>query len=198
VIELPAWAVPNGAEPFLIDFGGITEPALGSEEQRIDRMGNRFGIAVTFPPFETRQQGRIIVSRLIRAKTEGLRIEYPLLDFDPGVPGAIAVDGGGQAGRSLIVRGATPHYAFREGQPFSIERADGRHYLQFLDAEIVADAAGEAALPISPMLRDEFLDGAACHFAKPMIEGFVRGDEWRWKLSVERLVSVEFELREVA
>lgn len=198
MIELPEWAVPNGATPFLLDYGGFIEPSLGGEVQRIDRMGNRFGVALTFPPFTNKERGRIVVSRLMRAKTEGLRVPYPLLDFDPGAPGAVVVDGAGQAGRTLIVRGCTPHYAFREGQPLSIERADGRHYLHFVDEPVYADATGDAALSISPMLRYEFADGASVHIRQPMIEGFAGGDEWRWQMSVDRLISVEFELRERA
>lgn len=198
MIELPTWAVPNGASPFLIDFGGFLTPGLGGEVQRIDRMGNRFGITVSLPPVVGKDRGRILVSRMIRAKTEGVRIEYPLLDFAPGNAGTILIDGAGQTGRTLDVKGALPHYAFREGQPFSVENSDGRHYLHFVDTDAVADAAGDASLTISPMLREEFGDGDSCHFAKPMVEGFIEGDEWRWRLSIERHINIEFELRERA
>jgi hypothetical protein len=197
MIELPDWAVPNGAEPFLIDYGGFLTPGLGGEVQRIDRMGNRFGIAVSLPPVLGKDRGRILVSRLIRAKTEGVRIEYPLLDFAPGQPGAVLVNGAGQSGRSLIVDGAEPYYAFREGQPFSLVEA-GRHYLHFVDAEVIATALGAATLSISPMLRIEPANNAVCHFAKPMIEGFIYGDEWRWALSIERHIALQFEVRERA
>lgn len=198
MIELPTWAVPNGASPFLIDFGGLLTPGLGGEVQRIDRMGNRTGITVSYPPVLGKDRGRILVSRLIRAKTEGVRIEYPLLDFAPGQPGAVVVDGAGQTGRTLTVRGATPNYAFKEGQPFSVENAAGRHYLHFLDEQVFADATGDAELSISPMLREEFADGDTCHFAKPMIEGFIEGEEWRWRMSIERHIGVDFEIRERA
>jgi hypothetical protein len=198
VIELPVWAVPNGAQPIYQDFGGFLVPGLGGEVQRIDRMGNRFGISVTFPPVVGKQRGRILVSRLIRGKTEGVRLEYPLLDFAPGQPGTVVVDGAGQSGRTLLVRGAEAGYAFREGQPFSIENADGRHYLHFVDEETIADGSGDAELPISPMLRYEFADGDTCHFAKPMIEGFIMGEEWRWQMSVERFMYVECEIMERA
>jgi hypothetical protein len=195
MIELPDWAIPNGAEPFLVDFGGFITPGLGGQVQRIDRMGNRFGIAVSMPPVVGKDRGRILVSRLIRGKTEGVRIEYPLLDFPPGAPGTVVVDGAGQSGRTLLVRGATPNYTFREGQPFSIE-SDEQHYLHFVDGQVSADSSGDAELSISPMLRIEPADGDTCHFAKPMIEGFVHGEEWRWTLTVARHMGIEFEVRE--
>lgn len=198
MIELPTWAVPNGASPVLQDFGGFLTPGLGGEVQRLDRMGNRFGISVTFPPFIGKQKGRILVSRLIRGKTEGVRIEYPLLDFAPGAPGSVKVDGASQSGRTLNVKDANPYYAFREGQPFSIENAAGQHFLHFVDEEVIADAAGDAELSISPMLRFEFADGATCHFAKPMVEGYIMGEEWRWSMSVERFIGLEFEILERA
>lgn len=197
MIELPTWAVPNGASPFLIDFGGFLTPMLGGEVQRINRMGSRFGIAVTYPPVMGKDKGRILVSRLIRGKAEGVRIEYPLLDFAPGQPGTVLVDGASQSGSTLEVKGATPFYAFREGQPFSIY-SGSRHYLHFVTEETIADASGDAELPITPMLRIEPANNDPCHFAKPMIEGFIMGDEWRWTMMIERMIPVEFEIRERA
>lgn len=197
MIELPEWAVPNGAEPGLIDFGGFLTPPLGGEVQRLDRMGNRHRIAVTFPPAPSDKEGRILVSRLKRAKTEGLRIEFPLLDFSPGAPGAPLVNGAGQSGTSLILDGFTPHYAIREGQWFSLE-TDGRHYLYSVNAEVIADATGAATISINPMLRAEPADNDVCHFARPMIEGYAQGQDWAWQLSLARHIGVAFELEEAA
>lgn len=61
---------------------------------------------MTFPPFVDAAQGRIIVSRLIRAKRMGLRVEFPLVDAQPSEDAA--VDGAGQAGTSLKIRGLFP------------------------------------------------------------------------------------------
>jgi len=195
MIDLPDWAVPNGADVWLQDFGGFLQPGLGGLVQRIDRMGNRFGISLTFPPMPSKDKGRILVSRLIRGKTEGVRIEYPLLGFKPGAPGAVLVNGGLQSGRVLIVDGASANYAFREGQPFSIEQA-GQHYLHFVDAEVIASATGQATLSISPMLRVQPSDNAACHFAKPQVEGYMMGEDWRWQMSLEHHIAIAADLLE--
>jgi hypothetical protein len=120
---------------------------------------------------------------------------YPLLDFDPGLPGNVLVNGGSQAGSTLNVDGATPNYVFREGQPFSI-LTGGKHYLYFVTTETAANGSGVAALPISPMLRKAPADNSPCHFGKPMIEGFIMGEEWRWEMSLERLISIQFDIVE--
>jgi hypothetical protein len=195
MIDLPDWAVPNGCDVGLVDFGGFLTPGLGGAVQRIDRMGNRFRVSVSFPPFLSKDRGRIMVSRLIRGKTEGIRIEFPLLGFKPGSPGSVLVNGAGQSGRSLILDGATPNYAFREGQPFSLVHS-GQHYLHFVDAEVIANGTGQATLSISPMLRIEPADNAVCHFGKPMIEGYILGDEWRWQMSLEHHIAIQFDIEE--
>lgn len=195
MIDLPSLPGPNGATPRLLDFGGFLEPGLGGEVQRLNRPGNRFAVQMTLPPLVNQTDGRIWVSRLIRGRAEGARIEYPLLDFHPGAPGAFVVDGAGQAGRLLDLRGGTPRYAFREGQPFSLE-IEGRHYLYFIDLQELAGADGSATIQFSPMLRKQPPDGAVLHIARPMIEGFVMGDDLSWQMSLDRTIGLSFEIHE--
>lgn len=197
MIELPDWAVPNAATPSYVDFGGFLTPGLGGEVQRLDRMGNRWRLAGSFPPMPSKDKGRILVSRLIRGKTEGLRMEFPLLSFKPGSPGSPRVNGAGQSGRSLVIDGLTPHYLVREGQWFSLLH-DGRHYLHNVDAGVEANASGQAELSISPMLRVEPDDNDEVHLAKPMIEGFIMSEEWSWAMSLDHNLAIEFEIAEVA
>jgi hypothetical protein len=197
MIDLPEYPAPNGATPALVDFGGFNTPGLGGEVQRVDRMGNRFKAQFSFPPMPSKDIGRIFVARLIRGKTEGIRLAWPLLSFDPGAPGAIVVDGAGQAGRTLNVRSGTPYYAIREGQFFSVVK-NGRHHMHIADAQIVLDASGQGAVALSPMLRVPFADGAVCHFGKPMIEGYVQGSEWAWQMSLDHNLGIEFTVEEAA
>ncbi|MEV4934610.1 hypothetical protein [Sphingobium sp. LSP13-1-1.1] len=195
MIDLPEWPGPNGATPRVLDFGGFLEPSGGAEVQRLNRMGSRYAITISLPPLTNKKHGRIWVNRLLKGQQEGARIEYPLLDFYPGVPGNFVVDGAGQAGKILNIRGGTPQYAFYEGQPFSLE-IDGQHYLDFIAEGAVADASGDAAITLTQMLRAEPGDGDALHFAKPMIEGFIRGDQLSWELALDRTVGLSFELHE--
>jgi hypothetical protein len=197
MIELPLWAVPNGATVTYVDFGGFLVPGLGGEVQRLNRMGNRHRISVSFPPAPSHDKGRILVNRLRQGKTEGIRIEFPLLSFKPGSPGAPKVDGAGQAGRLLAVDGFTPHYAYQEGQWFSLLH-NGRHYLHSIDTAGMANASGQAVLSITPMLRVEPNDNDELHFARPMIEGYIMGEEWQWSMSLAHHLMIEAEIEEAA
>jgi len=196
MIDLPDDIAARGATPRLMDFGGFLEPGLGGEVQRINRMGSRFSVAFEMPPLTNAKQGRIWVSRLIRAKSEGARWAYPLLDFNPGVPGAFVVNGAGQAGRTLQLRGGTPNYAFREGQPFSVVDGSGQHYLHFIDAQAIADAGGNVTITFSPMLRIQPANGAALKITQPMIEGYVMGDQLSWEIALDRTIGLSFEIAE--
>jgi len=196
MIDLPDHPSPAAAAPALIDFGAFLTPSLGGPVQRVQRMGSRFKIACTMPPMPNPVLGRQWISRLVRGKHEGARMAWPLQGFDPGTPGTILVSAAGAAGRSLPVQGATPNYVFREGQFFSLE-IFSRFYLYMITAETFASATGTATLPIEPMLRVSPPAGAACHFGKPLIEGFIMGEAFQWEMALANFVGMSFELVEI-
>lgn len=195
MIDLPEWPAPRSVSSRVLDFGGFLEPSSGAQVQRINRPGSRYAVAVTMPPLDNKKNGRIWVNRLVKGQQEGARMEYPLLDFYPGVAGGFVVDGAGQAGKSLVLRGGTPNYAFHEGQPFSLE-IGGQHYFDFIASAAIANAAGEATITLTQMLRAEPADGDALHISKPMIEGFIMGDQLSWDIALERMVGLSFEIHE--
>lgn len=194
MIEFPDNISPNGATPTLVDYGGVLRSAIGGATQKIDRLGSRFRVELTYPPM-TEIDGRIFVSRLIRAKREGLRVEYPLLSVDQGLPGSPKINGAGQTGFTLVADGFTPNYVGKEGFWFSIESA-GQHYLHNITANFAADAAGAATINIFPALRIPFLDNDVLHFGKPMIEGLVDGDEIGWQMSLAHLIEFSVTIEE--
>lgn len=195
MIELPSLPAPTDAEPALVDFGGFIIPPLGGRVQRVDRLGSRFRISVTMPPMPSKDIGRVFVRRLTSGKLEGVRMEYPLIDFDPGLPGNPVVDGNGQSGRVLKVRGLTPGYVIREGQFFSHIHPLGR-CLYLVDADVIVGANGKATVPITPLLRVEPIDGQVLEFLVPKIEGFIQGDEFAWSLALDHNVRIQFVLEE--
>lgn len=194
MIEFPDNIAPNGATPTLVDYGGVLRSAIGGATQKIDRLGSRFRVELTYPPM-SEVDGRIFVSRLIRAKREGLRVEYPLLSVDQGLPGSPVINGAGQVGFALSVRGLTPNYVGKEGYWLSIQRA-GQHYLHNVAANFAASAGGIASITIFPALRIPFLDGDIVNLGKPMIEGIVDGDEIGWQISLAHLIEFSVTIEE--
>lgn len=194
MIELPAWAVPNAATPALVDAGGVMRSPINTAALKVNRLGSHYLASLSFPPFEP-EQGRVVVSRLIRAMRGGLRVPYPLF-VDQGLPGAPVVDGAGQSGLTLNLRGVTPGYTAREGYWLSIVDPAGQHYLHNVAEDAVAAGDGRMAIALSEMLRAPFQDGGAVHLAEPMIEGIVDGDKRGWSLAVDRTTSIEFTIEE--
>jgi len=195
MIDLPTYPQPASATPSEIDFGVVLSPPTGGEDQRLNRLGNRHRFQVSMPPMPSAQLGRQWLIALKRGKKEGVRMRFPLLDFDPGIPGATLVNGGTATGSTLPVKGATPGYVFRAGQSFSVVTA-GRHYLYFNAVEVIADNSGNATLTIDPPLRIQPANNDVCHFGIPMIEGFIEGDEFAWQMSVERVLGFDYTIRE--
>lgn len=198
MIELPALPAPNGVAPALLDFSLTIRPATGGPVQKVARPGSRYRIEVTFPPMQP-DVARVFVSRLLEAKrTGGLVIEYPLLGVSQGSPGSPVVNGAGQAGTSLAVRGLTVGYPFQEGYWISIISAAGQHYLHNVRVPVTANGSGLATLTIEPPLRFPFADGATILVAQPKIEGFIEGGEWSWSIDVARHTGISFVLEEAA
>lgn len=195
MIELPTSPAPNGVAPKLIDYGFTMRSPTGGSSLRLDRAGSRFAAEISFPPMKA-DTARVFVSRLLEAKSEGLRIEFPLLGVSQGNPGSPVVDGAGQAGKTLNVRGLTPGYVVKEGYWLSIVDANGQHYLHNARAVVTADGSGDAALSITPALRVPFADGAVIHLAKPMMEGLVDGDGFNWQIPVNRLIALAVTIEE--
>ena len=187
MIELPANPAPNGMDPILMDLGMVQR---GASSLRVDRPGNRYRIAFSYPPMQP-DKARTFTGRLTRAKREGVKITLPLI-VPQGSPGSPVVDGAGQSGTSLAVRGLTVGYPAKEGFWLTIYEADGTGYLHQVVETVRADAAGEATLSIEPALRAPFADGATIELAAPTVEGFVDGGEWGWSIPVNRLVAVGF------
>lgn len=194
-VLLPSLPGIRTAEPQLLDFGAVQQGAQGGAAQRLNRLGNRFALSVELPPAVSATHGRVYVARLLRALTQGAIFPFPQPGLAIGNPGAPVVNGAGQSGSTLIFRGFTPGYNYREGQFFSIIH-NGRRYLHQLATEGVVNEAGTANLSITPMLRISPADGAVCEFALPYIEGFVSGDSAKWRLMLEPYHAISFSISE--
>lgn len=187
MIELLTGVGAKVSNVSFIDYGGVIRPATGAKIQRIDRMGSRFKIGVSLP-VGTASSKAALIADLLAAKTEGLRINFPLQGVSQGVPGNAQVDGSGQSGTTLNIKLLTPGYAIQKGYWLSIANATGQHYLHNVTVGAVANGSGLATISIRPMLRYPFINGAAVNLSAPKIEGLIDGNEWAWQQNVGGMV----------
>lgn len=190
MIYLPVKPLPNAMEPSLLDLGFIQR---GAASLRVDRPGGRYRITFGFPPMQP-EQSTGFTSRLKRAKRQGLQVVIPLLRSQ-GIPGAPVVDGAGQSGSSIDVKGFNLGYIIREDYWLTIIEADGTAYLHSVVETVVA-TDGTATIEIEPPLRAPFPDEAEIEFAAPYMQGFMDGDAFTYRVpgsphSIEIGITVE-------
>jgi hypothetical protein len=179
----------------LMDFGGLITPALGGIQQRVNRIGNRWGLTVTLPPLRMDDVAMGWVADLNAGLTEGVIARWPQVDFTPIVAGTPLVNSAGQTGSTLIVDGFTPNSVMRKGQFFNVV-VGGRHYLYQMRSPVVLSAVGAGMLPLLPMLRASPADNAVLRVEDPVIEGFLQGDGSSWTIERARTVGLSFTVAE--
>lgn len=189
MIDLPSFAVPGSFSGTLND-AGFTQSAMQSDDY-IGRKGSRYTVAFTFGPY-TPDEGRVMVSRLIAGKQGGVRLELPLL-HDQGSPGAPVTTSA--SGRTLALSGLTPGYAILEGYWLSLVKS-GQHFLHSVATGAVANASGVATIELNELLRDTFANGTVVNLAAPKVEGLLVGSEWSWGYGVNRVIPIEFTVKE--
>jgi len=170
-IILPA--LPRKAEfsPRPVRGSSILRPAFGGPRQPVARMGDHWAIDVdagVMPP----EWGFELLADLMQSGVTRVAIPFPEAGIDSGTPGAPVVDGAGQSGMTLLMRGFRPGYAVRKGKFFSAI-TNGQRFLSMARTAVIAGGDGRAAVPIWPMLRRPHADGDVIEMAQPMIEGFV-------------------------
>lgn len=192
-VALPTNIAPQDITPSFVDFGGELTPILGGVSQRINRLGNRWGVQVSMPPLDL-DEARLWVSRLVQARGTSALLPWPQ-PADVGAEGAPRVNGAGQTGKVLAVKGLPAGKVVKEGWFFSIVTA-GRRRIYMVAADATASAGGGATLMIEPMLRVRPADNDVIELAAPMIEGAVQGDTSQWSVNLMVEVGLSFALVE--
>lgn len=191
MITLPEKPIPNGMVETLLDYNFVQR---GAASVQVNRLGSRYSMQFSFPPMKP-EEARVFTSRFKRGKRLGIRINLPML-VPQGFPGAPVVDGAGQSGATLNVRGLEPGHVIGEGFWMTLVDSDGIGYLHSVSETAVADANGEAAVEIEPLLRAPFADGATIHLAEPYIEGFVDGENFVVETSSDQFVILSVTVEE--
>lgn len=199
VVRLPSSPRPRECTPRFLDWGGTHVSPVGGSTQHVSRVGSRSSFDVSLPVMKMEPLGRIWVNRLKMAKDQKRCLfEIFQVGFNVGAPGAPVVDGATAIANSSIIpaRGFEPGYHIREGQWFSAVDAAGRRYLHTVDEDILVGVDGLAQLPVTPMLRASFLDGATLEFDVPLLDGSISGDELSWTIDVAKTVGLQFTVTE--
>lgn len=179
--------------PRLFSSANMMTPAFGGPDQRQGRMGSRYAIDVEMPPlsYEAAQDWADIDDE---EATVVMEIDQP--DLDVGEPGAPVVDGSGQLGRVLKLRGFTPGYGFRKNQWLSILIGQQR-FAYRARAVATADDQGRMTLPLRTLLRLPAGDNATVEVKTPKIEGYPTPTEDCWSVDAEdRQVNLAFTIKE--
>ena len=193
-ILLPDGIIANSANPFLVEFGGVMNPFLGGPAQLINRLGLRYGVRVTIPPTFYANKGMALVSRLQRAKTDRLLMEWYQPGFVLGTAGNPLVASPVDGGTTLPMKGLPANKQFYEGQCFSV--VSGSRFTHSFASDQQASVGGTLNASIWPPIRKDFLTNQVIELV-PKIEGLVSpGEELNWQLSIERFVDVSFSIVE--
>lgn len=180
----------------LLDFGGNLTPILGGEEQRLNRLGNRHALRLTTPPLANKDDGRVMFSRLTRARTDGALTTVPMSGGEDSSPGSPTIGVAVSGGSSVQITGLNAGYGIVEGQPFSIIHG-GRRYLYFSAAD-ASPSGGNVTLSVYPLIRTALSVGDVVELAAPMIEGSIDGDPVAWERSAASLAPFTYVVREMA
>jgi hypothetical protein len=189
-------------EPGMPDAGVLQQPVMGGFTNRIGRLGGGHTINLTVPPERMEPDGRKLVAMAQMAKEYGATFEYHQVDFDVGAPmredgTPITIVGAHAGGRTVQITGSTPGYAVKLGQAFNILRG-GHPYLYFAGAQTILDDNGAGEITLTRPLRRKLLGGEAVEIRRPVIEGWIVGDNFSWPIDMQRTVGLVFDVMERA
>ena len=193
-LTLPSSPAPNAMGIELVRNGNVLTSALGSDDQAVLRNNARYALTFSMPAFSY-VESMAWDDLMNIADLVVMKVHQPGLVI--GAPGAVRVNGGGQAGTSLIVDGLTPGYVVRKGQFFTLTTA-GRRFLYRTSAAVTANGSGQATLTVRTPLRRPPSDNDVIDMANPVIEGFIT-DLGEYTVDTDRLVKgLRFTVKERA
>lgn len=196
-VTLPTCPYPNDYQVLLRDFGGVLTPFLGGPEQRINRIGTRFGLRVALPPMDA-DEGQTYIARLLQGRSQTVILPFPIFDLETTGTGTPQVRSATSGGSTIPLKGMTAAYEIKEGQFFHVVHG-GARYLYMATANETVDGSGNADVDIFPILRTALSVNDAVNFESPTIEGFVSpGDEIAWQIALGNGRELAFSVMEAA
>lgn len=202
-VQLPTGGV-KAATPRFLDRGGLLRAQFAGADQRLDRLGSKWGVDVQVKPLKA-DDARIWIARLIRGMREKALLRFPQPGWtQPFTASNVLVNGANASNlETLNLKSATIALAgsmFKEGQFFSVYRSGIRFIYQATADAAWANVGGTAqvAVPVQPPLRVSYVDGdlVDTNFSLVQIEGYVIGDKRDWSIDEARVYGLGFSIEE--
>jgi hypothetical protein len=187
-IQIPRSYGYASASPFMMSAGSTARSPLSGDATRTNRLGDRFGLTVQYPPLSSDLSAMKLIALLNQGLSDGIIMHWPQVGFTPAAMGAPVVNGGNQLGSTLAIAGVSGGPVLRHGQ-FGNFTAGGKLHLFHLTSDVTI-AGSTAPLPIFPMIRKSPATGSSVAFANPQIEGFIEGDGREWTVDRARSVGI--------
>jgi hypothetical protein len=194
VLTLPTTPSPRSATVRLISARNELTPAFGGAVQRLNRKGTRYAIDVELPPM-TYVQGMAWNDIWAEADTVLMNVPQPGLDTTGF--GSPLVNGSGQSGRVINLKGLTAGKTLLKGQYISIVTG-GQRYLYKVASDGGVAGDGTTALTLQTLQRTPHLNNDVIEVLTPKIEGFARPSDDLFQIGVDRLVVPKFTIEERA
>lgn len=191
-LVLPTDPRPSKMTPRPISSRNEQRPASQGPVNRYMRPGTRWAWDNIMPPMsyvESLEWDDL----LSESDTVIMDILQPGLDT--GTPGSPVVDGGGQVGRTLNLKGLTAGYLFRKGQWISFP-VQGQLFAYKVRTAITVGSDGKVALPLLTLLRLPPANNAIVDVAQPRAEGFATVDHGSLEVAEDQMVRLKWTLEE--
>lgn len=172
------------AAPFKIESKATLVPAMRGPVQELVRGGSRWGFQVQVAALK----GAAALPWHVLHRPGPFLLDIPQPGVDVGSPGSPVVDGAGQTGTTLAIRGGSASYAFTPFQFISIISGGQRYTYQVVEA-VTLSALGAGSLSLEPELRGSLADGDVVEVLAPKIEGFVKLPRAAFRLDAAGIMS---------
>lgn len=127
------------AEPTIVSSSIDQRSATGSNRQKGLRKGSHYAYDIALEPMS---HAEALDWLDLRNEADTVVLSIPQMGLDIGTPGTTRVNGSGQAGASLSIKGFTPGYVISKGQAFNHVGSDGVRRIYIANAAVTADGSG--------------------------------------------------------
>lgn len=168
---LPSHPAPATMSIGMVRAANDLSPSFSGADQQIRRKGSRYALTFTMPSLSYSEAMPWMADLGAEGDTVVLDVVQPGLVIPAA--GTPSVNGTGQAGAALSIKGLPAGYLIRKGQFFSVIQL-GQRYLYRAAQNATANGSGVASVSLQTMLRRPPSDGDVVEITEPKIEGFVR------------------------